>query len=316
MTRIFEDNGRIILENQYVELVFSSVTGRMISAVDRKADRPIGFDGDTPLCFFKQKDKSVEEPEKLVLRDGVLTAIFGSCEVKLAVKAEETYFTVEVIGGLSADFYEFVFVSLQLREDDVTANGIAMTVQTQMIDFPNMSHGRVYGSCQNGLEPLGAKMGIAIAPLAEQREILKKIMMAVDPEKGIVSRAGGPWGNEFSGNSGNCAIVYTMDPAYYETNLSTFVKYGVDQIDFHQGYGFGQGDFAFFREGGPENFKREIADPFKKLGISCGFHTYSMYIRYKAATILSDPVFLCKEGPSNPDGFKIADVKKAFKIIE
>ena len=37
---------------------------------------------------------------------------------------------------------------------------------------------------------------------------------------------------------------------------------------------------------------------------------------YRLLTRDDVSVFLCKEGPSNPDGFKIADVKKAFKIIE
>lgn len=292
ITMIKRTGDRIIFQNKLSEFEMSVQSGALLCVKDSESGKNVLKDGNTPFCYFINRDSGTICPNSVDYDGGILTFHFDGCAVNIAVAAEDEYFTFEVVDGLPGDFYEFVFAALEISEaGGLIANGIPMTYQCNPHFFPNASGGRILGSCMRGLEPEGAKLAIVLAQAAAQKAAIKTAMLAIDPQKGIISRTGGPWGDEYEGNSENYAIVSSMDPDYYHKNLDFFLRYGVDQLDFHQGGGYGQGDFTFFREGGPENFRREIAEPMKEKGITCGLHTYALYIRYEADSLLSLPEY-------------------------
>ena len=99
--------------------------------------------------------------------------------------------------------------------------------------------------------------------------------------KNPISRAGGPWGADSPKSYGNYIITTSSINVDTVSDWISHLKtFGIDQVDFHQGGAFRQGDFVFDEEAYPNGIAdfRKMTDRLKENGMIAGLHTYAEFL--------------------------------------
>ena len=295
MTAIIETDNCIRLENRYAEIVLSREGAVIEAVIDKAAGQDIKAAKGIPLFILETKEEETIPIRTVSLCDNLLTVETANGAFDLAVTAAEHYFTFEVLTSLPEGTFRAYIANARYDYDpadksDIGAVGIAMTVSVDPMEFPDAKSRKTGGRIYPHLADKGAKYALILAPICEQRDIIKEVCLAIDRNRGICSTTGGAWGRDSRLNFSNYTIQSESSREFIEANIPFFKSIGVDQIDLHQGGGtFRQGDFRFMRYENAAEFRKNVSDVLAQHGMTAGLHTYSHYIAYHCDTILSNP---------------------------
>ena len=296
MTAIKDNKNSIVFENDRAVITLSKKDSSVEEIVDKKTGKSIKGE-DTKFFSFYTKEKEEIALTGISVKGDVITVSSekGSFDVKVAVF--DNYFTFEIISKAPEGMFKIIMGHMKFDYDyldkkNTGANGVAMTIWVNPMFYPDAKSRETRGEVFPHLGDVGAKLGIAIAPIIEQNAVLKELFLTIDPEKGIVSKTGGVWGIDSRLNYGNYIIQLESSEEFIDKNLEYYKALGVDQIPFHHcDATFRQGDFKFMRYKDANEFKEKVSDKLAAHGIATGLHTYSFYINFGCDTILSKPEY-------------------------
>lgn len=285
----------IVLENRYVKILFSREDARVESIFDKVHGKELKGEDTHFFCLVAQDKETVVAPTAIGCTDGCVTVETPLGAFQVAVVQEEEYFTFELLSELPAASYKGILAHAKYDYDfsgkgNTGAAGIAMTYWANPCFYPDAKARETKAEAVTSLRSKGAKYGLIVAPITEHKQIIKKLCLTIDPNQGIVTKYGGAWARDAKPNCGNYMLELESDAAFIQRRLPLYKKLGLDQVDIHQWpTTFRQGDFKYLRYDNPAEFKKNVVDVLRENGFGAGLHTYSSYIDYESAPILSDP---------------------------
>lgn len=300
MNLISKTDRGIVLENSYFSYSIG-FNGKVLSFADKADGKNYIANQENPyFCYLNTDGKgTVANPINMELADGELVFGFISgAYIKFKPEIKDNYISFELTKAVDIGCYNLVFANTLVDypiiegKDFFGMSTLAMKLNTKSVAWPSykekMAGGMVYS--ETGLE--GAKLAILGAPISKHVDILKDI--ASDIKKGdapVAYGVGGPWARENKDERGDYIIISPAKPEQLAHDLKMYTDLHVDQLDFHQGAPFRQGDFHFFTDetGEASAFKEKMVSQLTPHGIKAGLHTYSFYINPNASGLLSDP---------------------------
>ncbi len=290
-------------ENLRFESGFLSVEvqpdGRVLSAVERQTGKD-WLKAETQFFVLTVPEKGAAavlpeklewvSPEKTQLR----VTFQNQTEAVLNYVSYDDYFTLEV-DSVKGDFYRMEFGRVQLapdytREDAFGFSTLILTIQTNVAEYPGRAS-RLGAKCYSSIGCLGAKAAFAGVPEKQMRRVMKDVTESIlaksanDPVyfemAPPVSRNGGGFAKDAPKNRGSYIITsHAMTAEEVPAWAEHLARFGVDQIDFHQGNAYRQGDFQFKEAAYPNGISdfRKMTDELRKHGIIAGLHTYSEFV--------------------------------------
>ena len=275
-----------------------SGSGQVERFVDLRNGINYADSADTKFCMLRlHKEDAGIASDKVVKKGNTLTFSFPGTpvKVKLRIKAEKSYLVFDVAEISGGDFYALQFARVPLMidylKDDFAACAMSRKLNTKTLDFPGKSN-LLGGQCFNVLGYEGSGVFLLGMPEAQLRETMKQIVDKYVPGEMPVSLAGGPYAMDNPKNFGS--YIITSEPVTEQqvdewvTHLSRF---GVDQIDFHQGTPFRQGDFHFNETAYPNGVSdfRKTSEAFRKHGFVTGLHTYAQFLSAQSKYVTPVP---------------------------
>lgn len=292
--RIFEESGRIVLENDCAMIELCRDTATVLAVWDKQTGRNIRGE---ETAFLALHTRTEQIPLLgLTLQGNLLTVHNRAGDWTLQIEAFDRYFTLEMVSDLPADSFDARIGHVRYDYDPTDKQNtgavcIPMTIWVNPNDYPDAKCRETYGRVVTHLGAKGAKLGLIIAPIAIQQQIIKQLCGTIDRNVGIVSSTGGAWGRDSRQNFSNYTIQFDSSKEFIADNVEYFRSIGVEQIDLHQGMAtFRQGDFKFRCYESAAQFKQNVTDVLEANGMTVGLHTYSFYVAYDCDPILSDPV--------------------------
>ncbi|MDD3587768.1 MAG: hypothetical protein PHQ75_11370, partial [Thermoguttaceae bacterium] len=298
----YEAEEKIVLSTDSFILELNR-SGQVVAFIDRRTGTNyLGAATPPPFCLLEQVRRKYIPTTSVKQKGDLLEFYFANgASTVLKTKRFSKWITVEVVSLESPEAnkpYSLLFGRVPLgidysRKNSFAASALIMTIQTNIADLPGLST-MLGGRCYTEIGCQGAKIAMLAAPQDQLRATMKEILGDLmdqaekDPKIAqslpVVSRAGGPFAMDIEKNRDNYVIVYdpiSIDnvPAYAEH----FAKFGVDQVDFHQGTTYCTGDFVFNSKeypGGSADFKK-VSEAFNKRGIITGLHCYSTFFPYR-----------------------------------
>ncbi len=292
---MYVSDNRIVLENNYAKVLISQKDARVESVFDKVHEREIKGEETNFFSLIAQDKQTVVVPTGLQYSDGCITVETPLGDFRVAVTVQEGYFTFELLEALPATAYKGVISHVKYTYDvsdksNTGAIGIAMTYWTNPCFYPHAKDQETKGEVLISLQSEGAKYALIIAPITEHKELIKKVCLTVDKDKGIMHPYGGPWGRDIKKNCGNYMLELDASPEHIKNSIGMYKKLGLDQVDIHQwSTTFRQGDFRYVHYESSAEFKKQVVDFLRENGFGASLHTYAHYIDYECAPILSDP---------------------------
>lgn len=285
----------IIFENRYVSISISQKDAAVESIFDKVHSKEIKGENTYFFCLIAQDKKTVVAPTALHCSGNCITVETPLGNFRVEVTVTDEYFAFELVDALPTVSYKALIAHGKYAYDfrdkcNTGAIGIAMTYWTNPCFYPDAKALETKGEVVTSLRSEGAKYGLVIAPIAKHRDIIKQLCLTIDKDKGLVSEHGGPWARDSKKNCGNYMLELDSDLTYIQNRIPMYKKLGLDQVDIHQWpTTFRQGDFKYTYYDSHADFKEKVVDLLRQNGLGAGLHTYSHYIDYKCAPILSDP---------------------------
>ncbi|MDO4628165.1 MAG: hypothetical protein Q4C70_03195 [Planctomycetia bacterium] len=253
-------------------------------------------------CIYMVKGQPAANPQLVEMVSGgkQLRVTYKNGAVALFnYESEKDYFTLEVadltLPAGAENFYRLDFGNVHLAVDYTNPktlgfSSLILTIHTNVADYPGQSS-RLNARCYAESGWKGAKAAFVGIPEKDMRRVMQSVteMILEKAEKDAeyrkimppVSRAGGGFAMDFPRNFGSYIITtHALTAEDAPEWMKHLEKFGVNQIDFHQGTTFRQGDFRFKPEAYPNgatDFKR-MTDTLKKRGFCAGLHTYSCFL--------------------------------------
>lgn len=297
MANVKETKSSLIFENSFAEITISKKDALVEKIIDKKTNKDINGEKTYFFSLLTGSFDNNEEvvPSALTLKGDVITVDtpIGSFDVRCEEK--DSYFTFELISSLSEASYKALLAHARYNYDykdksNTGAVGIAITYWADPSFYPDAKSLETKAEVTRTLRDKGAKYALIIAPINEQKDIIKEVSLTIDKNTGIVSKIGGAWGRDSRLNFGNYSLQYSTERNYIKNNVDTFKEMSIDQLDFHQGNGtFRQGDFHHYHYENHAEFKKYVSDVLEENGMSAGLHTYSFYLAYNCSPYLSNP---------------------------
>ena len=265
-----------------------SGNGQAESFVDLRTGVNYADGKDTRFCVLrlKKEDREGVASDKVTQKGNTLTFSFPGTPVtvKLRVTTEKSYLMFDVVEITGGDFYSLQFARIPLtidyRTGDFAACAMSRKLNTKTLDFPGKSN-LLGGQCFKVLGYEGAGVFLLGMPEVQLRETMKKVVDSYKPGEMPVNRAGGPYAMDNPKNYGSYIInSVPVTEGQVDEWAAHLSRFGIDQIDFHQGGPFRQGDFLFNETAYPNGVSdfRKTSEAFRKHGIITGLHTYAEFI--------------------------------------
>ena len=282
---------------EHFQLTLSG-NGQVTGFTDLRSNINYAETGDTKFCMIRIRKTDAEVASNKVVNKGdTLTFSFPSTpvKVKLRVKTEKSYLVFDVDDISGGDFYSLQFARVPLtiddQKDDFAATAMSRQLNTQTLDFPGKSH-LLGGQCFKELGFQGAGVFLLGMPEAQLRETMKKVVETFTPGKMPVNRTGGPYAMDHPKNYGTYSI--TSEPItenQVDQLVTQFSRFGVNQVAFHQGIPFRQGDFHFNEKAYPNGVSdfRKTAEAFHRHGLMVGLQSYSMFLALNSKYVTPIP---------------------------
>ncbi|MBQ7898175.1 MAG: hypothetical protein IJ323_07095 [Clostridia bacterium] len=297
MANIKETKSSLIFENAFAEITISKKDAIVEKILDKKSKKEITGE---KTYFFSLLTGTFTENEEVIstslaLSNDTITVQtpIGGFDVKCEIK--ENYFTFELTSALPEKSYKALLAHARYDYDfkdkaNTGAVGIALTYWADPCFYPDAKSLETKAEVTKTLKDNGAKYALIIAPINEQKDIIKEACLTIDKNTGIMSEIGGAWGRDSRLNFGNYSLQYSTERNYIKSNVDTFKEMSIDQLDFHQGSDtFRQGDFYHYHYENHAEFKKYVSDVLEDNGMSAGLHTYSFYLAYSCSPYLSNP---------------------------
>lgn len=300
MTRISKQGSGIVFENDYF-IYEIGYNAKVLSFIDKADGKNYISNSESPyFCYLNTDGKgNVANPINMEYCNEKLIFGFTSGSY-LAIKPEvkETYISFEVIDTYKIACYNLIFGNTVVDypivegEDTFGLSTLAMRMNTKSNAWPSYKEKKAGATVYSEVGLIGAKIAILGAHISKHVEFLKNI--ANDIPRGdapVAYGVGGPWARENPGERGDYIIISAAKPEQLANDLKMYTDLNVDQLDFHKGAPFRQGDFFFFTDetGEASAFKEKMVSQLTPHGIKAGLHTYSFYIDPNASGLLSDP---------------------------
>ncbi len=287
----------MILENKYTKIVLDE-NSKVISVTDKKTGKDIR-EGETHFFSLISNDKKTAViPEKVDFTENIFLVKTKIGEFKIKSEIFDDYFSFKLITPLPKEAFKLNMAHIKYNYDysdkkNTGACGVALTYWTNPCFYPDCKDLQTKAEVVRHLKDEGAKYALIIAPINEQKEIIKKATLSGDKQSCLISEIGGAWGRDAKINFSNYSMQFETSKEFIRDNVDFFKSVGVDQIDFHKKNDtvYRQGDFKYGRYESNAEFKKYVSDVLGEKGITAGLHTYSFYIDYECDTILSKPEF-------------------------
>jgi len=271
---------------KYFELILSED-----GTVKRFADLRNGINyadtSDTRFCVLRINKKDAGVTSNKVTKNGnTLTFSFPETPitVKLRVTTKRSYLVFDIADISGGDFYSLQFARVRLTidysKDDFAACAMSKKLNTNTLDYPGKSN-LLGGQCFNLLGYKGAGVFLLGMPEAKLRGTMKKVVETFAPGEMPVNRAGGPYAMDHLKNYGSYIINYEpLTEEQVDEWVAQLSRFGINQIQFHQGQAFRQGDFHFNETAYPNGLSdfRKTSEAFRKHGIITGLQSYAQFI--------------------------------------
>lgn len=262
-------------------------------------------DFDRRFALLRTTKDGKPAPSVSLSRDGeTLTVRFKAEDgsllpqtARFRVAAAKRFLTLELLEVTGGDWYSLEFgrakVAINYADPKETlgATTISMAVGSIPDAMPGQST-QLGGRTYRVTAERGAKIALIAAPISELRDAMKEAVSAITDPAMPVSKAGGPWAMDIPKGRGNyiitsSAITAETVPAW----IDHLGKFGIDQVDFHQGGAFRQGDFAFKPEAYPKGVAdfREMSDRLRENGMIAGLHTYAEFLNPQSCYVTPVP---------------------------
>lgn len=262
-------------------------SGQVESFVDLRNGANYADAKDTRFCVLRlQKSTAGVAADQMVQNGDILTFSFPgtAVAVKLQVTVHESHLIFDVVEITGGDFYDLQFARVALiidyQKDDFAASAMSRKLHTSTLEFPGKSN-LIGGQCYKAHGWEGAGVFLLGMPEVHLRETMQQVVASYPPGEMPVNLAGGPFAMDHPKNYGSYVIV---SEAITEQQVDEWVahlsRFGVTQVDFHQGTPFRQGDFHFNEKAYPNGVAdfRKMSEAFRKHGFITGLHTYAQYI--------------------------------------
>ncbi len=274
------------------------------------------------FSYILLEDETIIKPKSLSLnRENIRFVYDNDAWAEFSVEIFDKYFTLTLadsdipetcaslaFGVLSAEYYWAMN-----DEKSYALSLVTMTTSAIVNMYPAASNKETFARVPTdvGINYKNAKVAITFSYFGEQREVLKRVVDAIDPRYGLANTNGGPYILDSENAFGDYVISSGgITPDTAEETGRILQGLSVDQINYHQGTNtFIQGDFNFVGSRTEEEkandtfippsvFKERIADKVAKYGVHFSLHTYSSLIDSRAHSILANPKWqkqLCYE---------------------
>ena len=290
----------ICLESGFFSLKIGA-DGQVLNAIERKTGKDWLAPGGGQffaLINMKKNDQAIL-PEKVTWVEGAegkkIKIFFrNQTEVILNYESFQDFFTLEV-DSVNSDFYRIEFGRVTLAPDYSLSDAfgfssLILTIQTNVVEYPGKAT-RLGARCYGEIGAVGAKAAFVAVPENQMRNVMKSVTEMIlaksseDPEywkiAPPVSRNGGGFAKDNQKNRGSYIITsYPLTAEEVPQWAEHLARFGVNQIDFHQGNPYRQGDFVFKESAYPNGITdfRRMTDELKKHGMMAGLHTYSEFV--------------------------------------
>ncbi len=298
MTKISKKSNEIIFENDYFSYSIG-FDGKVLSFSDKNQKNYIANSENPYFCYLNTDGSgNVANPINAeLIGDKLIFGFISGAHLTFKVDVKNRYISFEIVEAYNIACYNVVFANtvVDYPIDETATFGmslVGMKLNTKAANWPSFKNLSNNGTAFSETGIIGAKVGIFGAPISMHIDILKEIAEDIPFGDAPVARGvGGPWAREHKGERGDYIIVSHATPEALADALPLYTDLNVDQLDFHKGSPFRQGDFYFFTDetGEASAFKEKMVSQLKPHGIEAGLHTYSFYIAPDASGILSDP---------------------------
>lgn len=302
----------IIFENKYTEIKISKADSSVIDVIDKISSKSIKGDSCNFFSLMLPDKETVVAPSSLECEGDTITVKTAIGDFKVKVATFEDFFTFELVTELPKDSFLARIANVKYSYDytdknNVGACGIAMTYWANPCFFPDSKDLETKAEVVRHLKDIGAKYALIVAPINSQRDIIKKVFAEIDPEKGLVSDKGGPYGRDSRLSFSNYIMAIDMNDQFLADNIEIIKSLNVDQVDVHKSTEttFSTGDFVYAAYKDGADFKKRVTDVLKENGIDTGLHTYAYFLDMGSNSILSDPKWQ-----------KDLEVKESFTLAE
>ncbi len=298
---IFEKNGNIYLENSFCTVEFSKKDTKIQRLLAKKENKDIKGEEVHFFSLIKNDKETIIIPENTELSGDILTVKTKIGDFKIKLEVYEDYFAFELLSNLPEKAYKLIMANIKFDCDCMDKSntggcGIALTYWTNPCFYPDCKDLEAKGEVIRHLRDKNARFALIVAPIKEQKAIIKKASLTIDKNYGLVSQIGGAWGRDAKINFSNYILQFDTSKEYIKNNIEFYKSIGVDQIDFHKDVNsdkenllsYRQGDFKFSKHKNASEFKKYVSDVLNENGMTSGLHTYSFYIDYECEPILSD----------------------------
>lgn len=235
-----------------------------------------------------------ELPQQASFENGILSIVFSSFTACFQVQCSEDYLIFELQNELPKDYYSMTIGKTLLQEFDPAEGGLcivehAMKINVKPHYYPSPLEHALGVEVFSQIGTTGAKLAFVSATQKTLPEKLRQLSDLIDKNEMIVSPRGGAFASTHSDTNLSYTIIRDIDNM--DDALETYQKYCINQIDFHQGGAFRQGDMRFSDKYGndPVRFRQLTAEPLKAAGKTVSLHTYSQLVSPSDSATLADP---------------------------
>lgn len=282
-------------------IVFNGETFQLTLSADGKIASFAGLDqkellnekSDPAFAQIRLTKEAKPLPCSAIACDGeTLTVEFRSNDAEPAtrravfrVEEKSRFITFELTALEGGDWYALEFAKITTNidyaaQDGIGATSVAMKLGSVPLAMPGKSTllgGKTYAATFSH----GAKIALIAAPKPELRSATQDACSTIVPGEMPLSAAGGPWAADTDKSYGNYIITFAAITADQAPKwIEHLKKFGIDQVDFHQGNAFRQGDFHFNETAYPNGIAdfRAMSDRLRENGLIAGLHTYAEFL--------------------------------------
>ena len=175
--------------------------------------------------------------------------------------------------------------------DPFAGTVMPLTINVTALEFCGRSQ-RLGGVVYRELGYDNAGLAVLGAPASILRDEMKTIAAGFRKGEMPVHAAGGPFALDDPRTRGTYIITSTpIRREEVQGWCAHLSRFGVDQVYFHQGRPFRQGDFVFNKEYYPNGISdfREVSREFNKHGITTGILTYAHFVHQNSRFVTPVP---------------------------
>ena len=191
MHRIFEEGESIVLENTHAVIRVAKKDATLQEVLDKKTGQSLL--GERTAFFSLHTRENEIAVTGLSLAGDRITLSSACGNIEIAVEAYDEYFTFELKTALPKGVFRAYIAHAKYQYDpknkeNTGAVAIAMTIWMNPTYYPDAKSLETRGEVLAHTGSIGAKLGLIVAPIRLQRDIIKTASLTIDKSCGICSK--------------------------------------------------------------------------------------------------------------------------------